>query len=456
MKKFDLIWIGTGQATGTVLPQLVSAGKKVAVVEKGRFGGSCLNYGCTPTKTLAASARAVHMARRGKDFGIDIGSMSVDFSAVMKRMNDIRVSGSQQMQSWIQSMQNVEIFHGSASFVDDKTVKVGDEYLKADDIVIHTGAAARGLPIDGLDNISWLTNVEILELKELPKHLIIIGGSYIGLEFGQLFRRLGSKVTILEASAQIMFREDADIAKWAKTVFEKEGIDIYAGISIRRVEKSDGGIKIYIDGKTAPKSIEGSHLMLAVGRKPATDDLNLPAAGVETDQRGYIEVDDTLHSSAKHIYALGDVNGKGAFTHTSVNDGEIFIDHYLQKGNRKLSNRIPIYAMFTDPPLGRIGISETQARRSGQRVLMATRQMKRISRAREKSETDGMVKIVVDADTRKFLGVSILGVGGDEIINMFAPLMSSGVTCDQFRKAVLVHPTVAELMPWILDDLKPL
>ncbi len=457
MKTFDLIWIGTGQATGTVLPQLVKAGKKVAVIEKGQFGGSCLNYGCTPTKTLVASARVVHMARRALDFGLNISSMTVDFAMVMKRMNDIRIGGSEGMESWIKSMRNVEVFHGTASFIDDKTVKVGDTKLVADDIVIHTGAVAGTVPIAGLEQVPWLSNVELLDLKELPKHLIIIGGSYIGLEFGQLFRRLGSKVTILEASPQIMFREDADIAEWAKTIFEKEGINVYEGVSIERIERTDEGVRVYANGDNLQKSqkgIEGSHLLLAVGRKPAISELNLSVAGVETDKKGYIKVDDTLHTSVKHIYALGDVNGSGAFTHTSVNDGEIFLDNYLQNGNRKLSNRITIYAMFTDPPLGRIGMSEKEAVASGRNVLMATRQMKHISRAREKAETDGMVKILVDADTREFLGVSILGTGGDEIINMFAPLIRMGVSCDQFRKAVMVHPTVAELMPWILDNLK--
>ncbi len=454
MNKFDLIWIGTGQATGTVIPALNAAGKKVAVIEKGAFGGSCLNYGCTPTKTLVASARVVHMVKRASEFGINVASYQVDFPRVMERMDSMRQKGSVGMESWISKMENVTVFEGVASFIDEHHIQVGEHTLESRDIVVHTGTKPRILPISGLDSVDYLTNKSLLNLKELPAHLVIIGGSYIGMEFGQIFKRLGSEVTILEAAPRIMMREDEDVVSHTKKFLIGEGIKIHEGINIEKIEKTASGIKVLL--KDVPQTVEGSHLLVAVGRVPATRDLHLENAGVATDEKGFVTVDDTLHTSQLHIYAVGDVNGKGAFTHTSVNDGEIFLDHYLGKGNRKISDRIITYAMYTDPPLGRVGMSEAEARKSGKKVLMATRSMKNISRAREKNEMNGMIKILVDADSLKFLGVTILGVGGDEIISMFNPLIMAGVTTTQLRKTVLPHPTVAELMPWILDDLAPL
>ncbi|NCN08520.1 MAG: mercuric reductase [Leptospira sp.] len=458
MKSYDVLLIGTGQATGVVIPKLVEAGKTVAIIESGKFGGTCVNYGCTPTKTLVASAHAAHVIRRSSDFGIDVGEFKVDFARVMDRMNSIRYTNSEKMHDWLSELSGVDIYKGEGKFIDEHTVQVDENetQIKAETIVIHTGTKARSLSIPGIENVPWLDNQKLLDLKELPKHLLIIGGSYIGLEFGQIFRRLGSEVSIFQTSASIMSKEDEDIAKLSKDFLQEEGIAIYENSKVKKVSLSKGQIELDCSIQDENKLISGSHLLIAIGRIPQSSSLDLDKAGIKTDTRGYVIVDEFLRTSRSHIYALGDINGKGAFTHTSVNDGEIFLDQYLQKGNRKVTDRTMIYAMFTDPPLGRIGMSEKEARKSGRNVLISTLPMSRISRAKEKSETKGMIKILVDADSDEFLGVTILGVGGDEIINIFAPLIQNKITYKEFRKTVLVHPTVSELLPWILDDLKPL
>lgn len=456
MKQYDVIWIGTGQATGTIVPRLVQAGKTVALAEAGRFGGSCVNYGCTPTKTMVASARAAHMARRGPDFGVHTGELTIDFDKVMARMNEIR-SGSKGMEEWLTNMDGVDVYKGYAQFESGHTVRINDDVISGETIVIHTGARARKVPIPGIDEVDWLDNVRLLDLDELPDHLMIIGGSYIGMEFAQVFRRLGSEVTIFEAGPQLMFREDADIAEAAREVLEAEGINVICNAKVQSVaQAAPKQITVTADQNGKTVAVDGSHLLVAIGRVPNTDKFNLEAAGVTSNERGYIPVNDVAQTNMSHIYAVGDVNGAGAFTHTSVNDGEIFWDHYSGEGDRKISDRLTTYAMFIDPPLGRVGMSEKEARQSGRNILMATRPMAHINRAREKDETAGLVKILVDADSEEFLGVTILGIGGDEIINMFTPFMYTKQSYKLFRRAVLTHPTVAELMPWILDDLAPL
>jgi pyruvate/2-oxoglutarate dehydrogenase complex dihydrolipoamide dehydrogenase (E3) component len=465
MKHYDVIWIGTGQATGTLVPRLSEAGKSVAVIEGGRFGGSCVNYGCTPTKTLVASARAAHMAHRGPDFGVNIEGYSIDFDRVMARQNAIRAGGSNGLENWLEGLHGVELYRGYGQFEGEHTVSIDGERITGDTIVIHTGARSRTPPIPGLEQVEWLDNVRLLDLTELPKHLVIIGGSYISLEFAQIFRRLGSEVTILERGSQLMFREDEDIAEIARDVLLAEGINICFNVQVDSVASTpeSGGVKevvVNFDQHGESKQVCGSDLLVAAGRIPNTESLNLEAAGVGKDKRGFIPVNETMQTNVSHIYAVGDVNGEAAFTHTSVNDGEIFWDDYHDDVSaadaRKLSDRITTYAMFIDPPLGRVGMGEKEARESGRNVLMATRQMDQISRAREKDETAGLVKILVDADSEEILGATILGVGGDEVINMFTPFMYTKQSYKVFRRVVLTHPTVAELMPWILDDLKPL
>ncbi|HEY51984.1 MAG TPA: mercuric reductase [Caldilineae bacterium] len=457
MNKYDVIWIGTGQATGTIVPRLVAAGKTVAIAEGGRFGGSCVNYGCTPTKTIVASARAAHMARRGPDFGVKTGEISIDFAKVMERQNKMRNGVSQGLENWLRGMENVDIYADFATFVDANTVRIGDEVITGETIIINAGARPSRLPIAGIDEVDWLDNARLLDLEASPQHLVIVGGSYISLEFAQAFRRLGSEVTVLGRGDQLVFREDADIAAAVKDILEDEGIAIHLHANVKRLaQEAPEQIDVFYEQDGEEKQVRGTHLLLAVGRVPNSDRLNLAAAGVEVNARGYIRVNEVMQTTAPHIFAVGDINGEGAFTHTSVNDGEIFWDYFSGDDDRLLSERIPTYALFIDPPLGRVGMSEKAARASGRNVLMATRPMKHIARAKEKDETAGMVKILVDADTEEFLGAAILGVGGDEVINMFTTFMYTKASYKLFRKAVLTHPTVAELMPWILDDLKPL
>lgn len=461
MKNYDVIWIGTGQATGTVVPRLTAAGKTVALVEGGMVGGSCVNYGCTPTKTLVASARAAHMAQRGPEFGIEVGDFTINMETIMSRMNAMRDNSG--MEQWLKTMDGADFYAEYAHFVSDREVQVGDDVISGDTIVIHTGTRSLKVPIEGIDDVDWLDNAGLLDLTEVPDHLVIVGGSYVGLEFGQIFRRFGAEVTVIEAADQLMPLEDADIAEAAKEILAGGGITVRTGAKVESVSQPGAGkveVTCSFDGST--ETISGSHLLLAAGRIPNSDALKLEAAGVVANERGYITVDDELHTNVEHIYAVGDVNGRGAFTHTSVNDGETFWDHYAtvhgldNAGDRTLAGRIPIYAMYIDPPLGRIGMSEREARESGRNVLMATRAMTGISRAREKGETEGLVKLIVDADTEEFLGVTILGVGGDEVINIFAPFMYTKQSYKDFRKSVFTHPTVGELLPWILDDLAPL
>jgi pyruvate/2-oxoglutarate dehydrogenase complex dihydrolipoamide dehydrogenase (E3) component len=457
MNPYDVIWIGTGQATGTIVPRLVQAGKTVAIAEGGRFGGSCVNYGCTPTKTIVASARAAHIARRGPDFGVITGEISIDFAKVMERQNKMRNGASHGLENWLRGMENVDIYADYATFVDAHTVRIGDEVITGETIIINAGARARILPIDGIGEVDWLDNARLLDLQELPQHLVIVGGSYISLEFAQAFRRLGSEVTVLGRGDQLVFREDADIAALIKEILESEGITIQLNANVKRLaQAAPQQIDVFFEQDGETRQVQGTHLLLAVGRAPNSDRLNLEAAGVEVNARGYIVVNEVMQTAAPHIFAVGDINGEGAFTHTSVNDGEIFWDYFSGDDDRMLSERIPTYALFVDPPLGRVGMSEKAARASGRNVLMATRPMKHIGRAREKDETAGLVKILVDADTEEFLGAAVLGVGGDEIVNMFTTFMYTQSSYKLFRKAVLTHPTVAELMPWILDDLKPL
>lgn len=457
MKRYDVIWIGTGQATGTVIPRLDKAGKNVAVIEGGRFGGTCVNTGCTPTKTIVASARAAHMAKRGADFGVNIDNFTVDYAKVRERMNNIRQNSSQGLEEWIAGLENVDVYKAYGEFASDHTVRVGEEVLYGETIIIHTGARPRVAPIAGLDEVPWLDNAKLLALEELPQHLVILGGSYIGMEFAQAFRRFGSEVTILQSGPHLMPREDMDIATAAREILEKEGIRVMTDARATSVAQPTAGqIRVNFDQDGQQHTVTGSHLLLAIGRVPNSDKLNLAAAGVQTNKHGFIPVNDFLQTNVPHIFALGDVNGEGAFTHTSVNDGEIFWDFYSGEGDCKLSERITTYAMYIDPPLGRVGMSEQEARASGRNVLMATRPMANISRAKEKAETNGFIKILVDADSEAFLGAAILGVGGDEIISVFTPFMWAKQSYKLFRKVMLIHPTVAELLPWILDDLAPL
>lgn len=454
MKPYDIVIVGTGQATGTILPELLKENMKIAVVEKDRVGGSCVNWGCTPTKTLIASARAAYMARRGKDFGIQTKEMETDFPRVMKRVNDIRDRGTSGFRKWLEEV--TDFYPASGFFVDKNTISAGDEEIRGKTIIIHTGARARKPDIPGIENVRWLDNRGILALTELPEHLLIIGGSYIGLEFGQAFRRFGSRVTIFEKGDRIISREDPEISSIARDLLEDEGIDIREKSSIIGVEQRQNRLLLRYRENEEENEITGTHLLVAAGRVPASADLNLSAAEVDSGRRGYITVDDYCRTSQKHIYAIGDVNGKGAFTHTSVHDGQVFVDHFLQGGGRKISDRTMTYAMFIDPPLARVGLNESAASKAGIDCLVGSMPMSSVSRAKEKDETRGTMKVVVDKKSEKILGATVFGVGGDEIIGMFALAIQGGISYRTFQKTVIPHPTVSELVPWIFSNLKPL
>ncbi len=456
MKNYDVIWIGTGQATGTVVPLLAKAGKRVALIEGGKVGGTCVNYGCTPTKTIIASARVAHMVRRAADFGINVRDFTIDFAKVMDRQNQIRHTNSQKLEHFLREMPDVDFYGAYAHFESAHTVRVGDDLIAGETIVIHTGARARIPSIPGLNEVDWLDNVRILDLQTLPSHLVILGGSYVSLEFAQAFRRFGSAVTIIEEGNQLISHEDADITHITHELLTDEGITIHCNATVEHVAQSDRGeVKISFTQAGATHSMQGSHLLLAVGRTPNTDKLNLAAAGVETNKRGYVQVNQQLQSNIPHIYALGDVNGEGAFTHTSVNDGQIFWDHYSGTGNRKLADRNLIYAMYIDPPLGRVGLSEKQARQSDRKILMASKPLAEIARAKEKDETAGLIKLLVDAESETLVGATVFGTGGDEIISTLATFMTTGQSYKTFQRTVLPHPTIAELLPFMLEELEP-
>ncbi|MGE0075033.1 MAG: mercuric reductase [Sphaerochaetaceae bacterium] len=451
MKQYDVIIIGTGQATGTILGRLLELKRSVAVIESDRTGGSCVNWGCTPTKTLIASARVAHVVRRAGEFGIDVPSQTTDFSKVMERVNAIRDAASSGFTKWLED--TVDYYRGFGRFVDSHTVKVDGTKIRGEQIVIHTGTRSRPLDIPGMDTIGWLDNKGLLDLKELPGHLLILGGSYIGMEFGQAFRRLGSDVTILEASPDLIPREDKDISAIARKVMEDEGVTCITSATVSAVSrKADGTVAVAFKQGRSSRIIEGTHLLVAVGRLPNSNALQLELAGVHTDERGFIEIDDQCRTSVPHIFALGDVNGKGAFTHTSVHDGQVFLS-MLDGGDKKVTDRIPTYSLFMDPPLARVGMTERQVAEAKIPYLVSTKEMSTISRAKEKSETKGHIKILVDKRDDTILGAAVFGVGGDEIIGMLALAMQAGLRYQSIQDTVIPHPTVAELIPWMFQDL---
>jgi len=453
MNHFAHLIIGTGQATGTLLGKLIPTGDAIGVIEADKVGGSCVNYGCTPTKTLVASAKAFHQAKRGDFFGFHSEQLKLDYEKVRARMNAIRNGSSNGLSSWMNNTSNVNLIIGQAKFTGKKQVEVNGATYTADNIYINVGTRPSAPPIPGLAEINWLDSAKLLDLTAVPQHLIIIGGGYIGVEFAQVFRRFGAKVSLIQRGAHLMPREDEDVAAAVKEILEEEGIDIYCSANTRKISQKDDQKEVVIDINGSSTSLIGDHLLIAAGRVPNSDTLALENTDIKTSERGYIEVDEYCETAVAGVYAVGDVNGHGGFTHTAVNDAEIVLDK-LFGGDRTLGGRNTIYGLFTDPPLGRVGMTEKEALKSGKSVLKATRPMSKISRAKEMGETKGFAKLLVDADTDMILGASILGVGGDEIINMFATIMHSNIPCKHYRKVVLVHPTVSELMPWILDGIQ--
>jgi len=455
--RFDAIIIGTGQSGPSLAARLAGAGRKVAIIERKRFGGTCVNTGCVPTKTLVASAYAAHLVRHGADYGVMIDApVQVDMKRVKARKDAVAGTASRAVEKWLKGIANLTVFEGHARFESPSTVRVNGNVLEANQIFINVGARALVPPMQGLDQIDYLTNSTMMEIDFLPEHLIVVGGSYIGLEFGQMYRRFGAQVTIVEKGPRVIAREDEDVSQGVLDILRNEGVNVEVRAECMTVEKRDGKIAVKLDCAGGSREVMGSHLLLAVGRMPNTDDLGLAQAVVQTDARGYIEVNDELCTSVPNIWAIGDCNGRGAFTHTSYNDYEIVADNLLNGEHRSVKDRITAYGLFIDPPLGRAGMTEAEIRKSGRKTLVGKRPMTRVGRAVEKGETQGFMKITVDADTRQILGAAILGVGGDEAIHCILDVMYTKAPYTVLQRSVNIHPTVAELIPTILGELKPM
>ncbi len=429
----------------------------MAVVERGRFGGTCVNTGCTPTKTLVASARAAHVVRGAAEFGINVGGpVSVDMARVKERMDEVAGRSSSGVETWIRGLENSTVYQGHARLENATTVRVGDAVLEAPRIFLNVGGRAFIPPMPGLDTVEFLTNSTIMNVDYLPEHLIIIGGSYIGLEFAQIYRRFGSRVTVVERGSRLIRREDEDVSEAVLKILGNEDIDVRLNAECITTQEADGGVQVGLDCDEGERSVTGTHLLVAVGRQPNTDDLGLDKAGVEVDERGYIIVDDQLRTTTPGIWALGDANGKGAFTHTAWNDYEIVAANLFDDDPRRVSDRLITYGLFIDPPLGRVGMTEHEVRASGRNALIAKRPMTRVARAVERGETQGLMKIMVDADSQEILGAAILGVEGDEAIHAITDVMYAKAPYTVIQRAVHIHPTVSELIPTMLGDLKPL
>jgi pyruvate/2-oxoglutarate dehydrogenase complex dihydrolipoamide dehydrogenase (E3) component len=456
-QQFDAIVIGTGQAGPTLTSRLAAAGLRVAVIERDRFGGSCVNYGCTPTKSLVASARAAWMARRASEYGVRVeGSIHVDMEAVKVRKDAIVRKSTEGLEQWLKGMDNVTVVEGDARFTGSRAVEVNGKTVEAEKIFLNVGTRERVPPLPGIDEVDTLTSTTMMDVDALPEHLVIVGGSYIGLEFGQMYRRFGSGVTIVEMGPRLIGREDPDVSEAIQDILENEGVEVRTSAECVTLASRDGGVIVGADCSGEREDVEGSHVLLAVGRIPNTDTLGLEAAGIETDERGYVVVDDQLRTSAPGVWALGDCNGQGAFTHTSYNDCEIVAANLLDDDPRRVTDRIPCYGLFVDPPLGRIGMTEDQARATGRRVLMGKRPMTKVARAVEKGEPHGFMKVLVDADSERILGAAILGIGGDEVVHSMLDVMYADAPYTVISRAVHIHPTVAELVPTMLQDLREL
>ncbi len=456
-EKFDAVIIGTGQAGPSLAQRMTQEGMKTAIIERKLFGGTCVNVGCIPTKALVASARAAHMARRGGDFGVTIeGQIKVDMKRVKARKDAIVKQSNDGVTNWLKTMENLTVFEGHGRLESANSIRVNGDLLEAETIVFNVGGRAAVPDMPGVDDVDYLTNTSMVDVDFLPDHLIIIGGSYIGLEFAQMYRRFGSRVTIVEMAPKLIGREDDDVSAAVREILENDGVDIRLNADCIGLAQRDGQVAVTANCEPGNEDIVGSHVLLAVGRKPNSDDLGLEAAGVETDARGYIVVDDELRTNVPGIWAMGDVNGRGAFTHTSYNDYEILAANMFDNDPRRISDRITTYGLFIDPPLGRVGMTETQVRESGRKALVGKMMMARIGRARERSETQGFMKILIDAETEKILGATILGIGGDEAIHSILDVMYADAPYTVIQRAMHIHPTVSELIPTMLGDLRPL
>lgn len=453
---FDAIVIGAGQAGPPVAGRLTQAGMKVAMIERKLFGGTCVNTGCMPTKTLVASAYAAHLARRSAEYGVVTGgAVNIDMKRVQARAATVTLDARTGVESWLHSMSGCTVIEGHARFESANTVSVGEQLLAAPRIFINVGGRANVPNIPGVQDVPYLTNTTMLQLDFAPSHLVVVGGSYIGLEFAQMFRRFGSQVTIVEQGERLISREDEDVSQAVADILQNEGIALRTHAECISLARHAEGVEVHVSCKQGEPTVVGSHVLLAVGRTPNTSDLGLDRAGIEVDARGYIKVDDHLQTNVAGVFALGDCNGRGAFTHTAYNDFEIVAANLLDGEDRRVSQRIPAYALYIDPPLGRVGLTETQARGSGKKLLIGTRPMSRVGRAIEKGETQGFMKVIVDARSRRILGASILGVGGDEAIHGIIDVMNADAPYTKLQRAVPIHPTVSELIPTVLGDMQP-
>src|SRR6266567_484212 len=457
MANYDAIVIGTGQSGPALARRLVAAGQKVAVIERKFFGRTCVNTGCTPTKTLVASAYAAYLARRPGDYGVTIrGPVGVDMKAVKARKDAVAGASRRGVERSLKTLEGCTVYEGHAQFIGTKKVAVDGVVLGADRIFINVGARAVVPPIPGLKDVPYLTNSSMMDVDFLPPHLIVLGGSYVGLEFAQAYRRFGSEVTVIELGPHLIAREDEDVSRAIAEILKDENIDIRVNSKVVAVAKQGNEIAVTVENAGTSSQVVGSHLLLAIGRRPNTDDLGLDKAGVATDSRGYIQVDDQLRTNVPGIWAVGDCNGRGAFTHTSYNDFEIVAANLLDNDPRRVTDRITAYALYTDPPLGRAGMTEAEVRKSGRPALIATMAMEDVSRAYEKGETKGFMKILVDKETKQILGASLLGLSGDEVIHCILDVMYAKAPFTVLQRAVHIHPTVSEFIPTMLEDLRPL
>jgi pyruvate/2-oxoglutarate dehydrogenase complex dihydrolipoamide dehydrogenase (E3) component len=455
-ERFDAVVIGAGQAAPALCARLDREGLRTALIERKLLGGTCVNTGCIPTKTLVASARAIHTASRGGEYGFSVGRVEIDMRAVKARKDAVVKHSSDGLAAWLRGMKNVTLVRGQARFTAPRTVAVGGRELQAPKVFVNVGGRALVPELPGVRDVPYLTNSTMMDVDFVPEHLLIVGGSYIGLEFAQMYRRFGSRVTVVERAPKLLPREDEDVAAEIRAILEREGVEIRTAAECMALRRTGERVSVEMECREGAPIAEGSHLLLAVGRRANTDDLGLAEAKIEADERGYIKVDDQCRTSADGVWALGDCNGRGAFTHTSYNDYEIVAANLFDRESRRISDRIPTYALFIDPPLGRAGMTEAEARKAAKQVLLGKMPMKRIGRAREAGETQGFMKVLVDADSKALLGAAILGLNGDEVVHSLLDVMYAKRPYTTIQRAVHIHPTVSELVPTMLGSLKPL
>jgi len=451
---FDAIVLGAGQAGPAIAARCSAQGLRTALIERSHFGGTCVNVGCIPTKTMVASARAIHLARRGAEFGFSTGELRVDMARIKARKEGVLGQSRSGVEAWMRRQDRLELIHGEARFVAPATLEVNGRRLSAPRIFLNVGGRPARPELPGLDLVPTLDNASLMELERVPRHLVVVGGSYIGLEFAQMFRRFGAEVTVVERSPRLLPREDQDVSDALRAILEAEGVRFVLGAECLSLAPGAGGGGVV--AQAGGQAIAGSHVLLALGRRPNTDGLGLELAGIATDARGYIQVDEQCRTSAEGVWAVGDCNGRGAFTHTAWNDHEIVVANLFDADPRRLSDRIPCYGLFIDPALGRVGLTESEARATGRPLLGAKMAMQRVGRARESGETQGFMKVVVDAQTQRLLGAAILGLNGDEVVHTLLAHMAADQPWTVLSRTVQIHPTVSELLPTLLQQLQPL